>query len=281
MLLQKESEILEIGDPSLLLDENFELSPKNYSKLLEYTKMTAQRLNEVISQSSEIFSKYLGLSEKLEHISIEEIPKLSQCKSVDSNSTKDSDRIHQRNHISKQFHTSSHDSSSQMTNVWESGNDPLLAKLVRKYHKDWKKIAKAFSLNYQLNYKPEFLRARYSQMMKQEEVRTKSRKILQSFENNEMNEEWENYEGTKKIKIENTKPSESYEESHLLLTPPFSESDQCELLKDSEKESFKLFFTKNEQLESKTVELPWIGFDYNKDFGQEDELFERVTSCYN
>jgi len=165
----------EIGDPSLLLDENFELSPKNYSKLLEYTKKTAARLNEVITQSSQIFSTYLGVPDKLEHAKLEEIPCLSHCHSIqsnDSNSTRDSE------HISPQCSLGAYNSPSslnsefkrrnrmEMTQVWESENDKILIKFATKYHKDWKKISKAFSLNYQLNYKPDFLKARHTQLIK-------------------------------------------------------------------------------------------------------------------
>jgi len=62
-----------------------------------------------------------------------------------------------------------------------------------------------------------------------------------------------------------------------------ADTDQSDAyqLKDTEKESFKFFFTKNEQVESKTLELPWTHFDFGREFGQEDELFERVTSCFN
>jgi len=49
----------------------------------------------------------------------------------------------------------------------------------------------------------------------------------------------------------------------------------------SDGETFKLFFTKNEQLESKVLELPWITLDLNREFDQDNELFERVTSSHN
>lgn len=49
----------------------------------------------------------------------------------------------------------------------------------------------------------------------------------------------------------------------------------------SDGESFKVFFTKNEQLESKVLELPWITMDLTRELDQDNELFERVTSSHN
>jgi len=77
LLLQKETKMYEIGDPSLLLDENFDLSPKNYSKLLEYMKKTATLLNKVVGQSSELFSNYLGIADISEHLKLASLPDIS------------------------------------------------------------------------------------------------------------------------------------------------------------------------------------------------------------
>ena len=81
LLLQKETQLYEIGDPSLLLDENFDLSPKNYAKLLEYMKKTATLLNKVVGQSSELFSNYLGISELSEHLKIATLPEIGHSSS--------------------------------------------------------------------------------------------------------------------------------------------------------------------------------------------------------
>lgn len=89
-----------------------------------------------------------------------------------------------------------------MTQVWESENDNILVKLAKKHHKDWNYISEAFSDHYQLNYKPDFLRARYNQLIKQEITANNTRKNLQNFEVFEEKKDDYFYDGTKKMKSE-------------------------------------------------------------------------------
>jgi len=284
-LLQKETQMYEIGDPALLLDENFDLSPKNYSKLLEYMKKTALRLNQVVSQSSDLFSNYLGLNDISEHLKHESLPNLvhtQSYQSVDSNSTRDSDPSFSEEKC-KDFH--SHQPSwkqkAKMSQIWESENDTIIIKLAKKYHKDWNQVSRAFSETYSLNYKPEFLKARYTQLIKQETLVNSTRKNIQNLEDF-TNKESNYHERNKKVKVETYK-EEPYSPSSGSFDQflPYEANHMNYHIKDNDGESFKLFFTKNEQLESKILELPWITLDMNREFDQDNELFERVTSCHN
>jgi len=172
-----------------------------------------------------------------------------------------------------------------MTQIWESENDNTLIKLAKKYHKDWKKITQAFIENYNLYFKTDFLKARYTQLVKQEDAVNSVRKNLQSYEDFENVELGLNgFEGSKRIKHEiDFKEESNYFDSGVFDNFTAGDSDHCEIFqtKDTDGESFKLFFTKNEQLESKTLELPWITLDLNRELDQDNELFERVTSCHN
>lgn len=285
LLLQKETQMYEIGDPSLLLDENFDLSPKNYSKLLEYMKKTALLLNKVVGQSSEMFSNYLGLSDLSEHLKLAmpNIVHSQSFQSVDSTSTRESEPTVKKNNDSlKQSQIQKQ--KLKMTQIWESENDNTIIKLAKKYHKDWEQIAHAFSENYHLNYKPEFLRARYNQLVKQEAVNS-TRKNIQNFESFDDKKIDFMFEGSKKIKQEShSNSNNSREDLDCFDLGQFDQFTPCETdpsispVKASDGESLKLFFTKNEQLESKVLELPWITLDLNREFDQDNELFERVTS---
>jgi hypothetical protein len=293
LLLQKQSKMHEIGDPSLLLDENFELSPKNYSKLLEYMKLTAQKLNEAITQSSENLSKALGLSPYQEKAKIPSMPNLSHYNSIDSVSTMDSDQalVQHLNHIKSPRQTiTKQRGENEISQFWVSENDSILNKLAQKYHRDWNKISRVFSSIYHQNYKPESLRNRYMHLVKKNESVRTTRKKLQEFEDfpRNLENDFQGYQAPPCIKRVKQEPQIGADdmigyEAIDGNMPEHKENEQVESLplKDSERESVKVFYTKNEQLESKTLELPWINFDFERDFGQEDELFERVTSCYN
>lgn len=291
LILQKQSKMHEIGDPSLLLDENFELSPKNYSKLLEYMKLTAQKLNEAITQSSENLSKALGLSPCQGKAKISNTPNLSHYSSIDSISTIDSDQvlIQHLNHVKSPRHTiSKQRGENEISQFWVNENDSILNKLAQRYQKDWIKISRVFSSLCHQSYKPESLRNRYIYLTKKNETVRSTRKKLQDLEGINQNPEYlyHDYHSLCNRKI-NQEPHNSEDD---LIDYDFTdchfehkENEHVEHLplKDSEKESVKVFYTKNEQLESKTLELPWINFEFERDFGQEDELFEKVTSCYN
>jgi len=47
------------------------------------------------------------------------------------------------------------------------------------------------------------------------------------------------------------------------------------------RESIHFFYSRDQQMTSKTVEVPWISFDFDKEFGSQDQLFERITPCYH
>jgi hypothetical protein len=287
LLLQKETQMFNIGDPTMLLDENFDLSPKNYTKLLEYMKKTAGLLNKVVGQSSELFSNYLGLSDLSEHLKLQAaLPNITHCQSfqsADSSSTRESDQT-PKSSTKKNFESFTQSQSQKekvkMAQIWESENDYTIIKLAKKYHKNWNLVAQAFSDHYYLNYKPEFLRARYNQLTKQEAMIQSTRRNLQNFELFEEKKDCFSYEGIKKIKNDYN----SREELDSFELAPFDQFTPCESepaispVRISDGESFKLFFTKNEQLESKVLELPWITLDLNREFDQDNELFERVTS---
>jgi hypothetical protein len=293
LLLQKQSKMHEIGDPSLLLDENFELSPKNYSKLLEYMKLTAQKLNEAITQSSENLSKALGLSPYQEKAKIPVIPNLQHYNSIDSNSTMDSDQgliQHPGNGRSPRQTITKQRGENEISQFWVSENDSILNKLAQKYHRDWNKISRVFSSLYHQSYKPESLRSRYMHLLRKNETVKNARKKLQEFEEFPKNLEldYQNYQAPPCIKRVKQEHQMAVDDMIGYEAMENGHSEQKEIdhaenypLKDSERESVKVFYTKNEHLESKTLELPWINFDFERDFGQEDELFERVTSCYN
>jgi len=104
-----------------------------------------------------------------------------------------------------------------MTQIWESENDNTIIKYAKKYHKNWGLIAQAFADNFQLNYKPEFLRARYNQLVKQEAFVYTTRKNIQNFEVFEEKKSDFPYEGSKKIKPEIT----SREELNCFEMNPF------------------------------------------------------------
>jgi len=278
--------MFDIGDPTMLLDENFDLSPKNYSKLLEYMKKTALLLNKVVGQSSELFSNYLGLSDLSEHLKMAALPNIvhsQSFQSADSSSTRESD-LTPKSSTKKNFDSFTQSQSQKekvkMSQIWESENDNTIIKLAKKYHKNWNLIAQAFSDHYHLYYKPEFLRARYNQLVKQEAMINSTRRNLQHFELFEERKDHFPYEGIKKVKNE----INSREELDSFELTPFDHFTPCESepaispVRISDGESFKLFFTKNEQLESKVLELPWITLDLNREFDQDNELFERVTS---
>jgi len=289
LLLQKETQLYEIGDPTLLLDENFDLSPRNYSKLLEYMKKTAVLLNKVVGQSSELFSNYLGIADLSEHLKLAPFPNIVHSQSfnsVDSSSTRESEQ-NGSNSNKKNYDSFSKQSPQKqkvkMTQIWESENDNTIIKFAKKYHKNWNQIAQAFSDHFQLNYKPEFLRARYNQLIKQEELVHSTRKNIQNFEVFEEKKADFHFDGTKKIKVETTyrEDQDCFDMNPFEHFGPCHSEPEISPARVPDGESFKLFFTKNEQLESKVLELPWITLDMNREFDQDNELFERVTSSHN
>jgi len=88
------------------------------------------------------------------------------------------------------------------------------------------------------------------------------------------------YEGTKKLKSETIFRDEidPFEPNAFDHFEPCDDEPAISPIRVSDGECFKVFFTKNEQLESKVLELPWITMDLNREFDQDNELFERVTS---
>jgi len=297
LLLQKQKNVAEVGDPSFLLDENFELSPKNYTKLFDYTKKTAQKLNALISQSSDLFSTYLNGFQKPEPIeSAEETLNYMCSPSLDSNSTRDSDQfsdINQSSHSGNSTPKNSmrvKDINPKINRAWDNEKDKLLIKLVCKYNKDWKKVHEGLYNVYQAKYKIDFLKERYREMyysnQKLNKYTQKSNKFVQEssaideehvkepsllIRKNSANgfKEKRRIETARKNLLENLTPE----------TPNFNNFNPMNTVED--KESLQLFFTKDEHTVSKNVEVPWFSFDFDSEFGQQDQLFERVTPCFN
>jgi len=297
LLLQKQKNLAEVGDPSFLLDENFEISPKNYTKLLDYTKHTARKLNDLITKSSDLFSTYLNGYNKPEPIeSIEENLNYMCSPSLDSNSTRDSDQfsdIYVSNNSESNTPKNSlkaREFNPKINRAWDSDKDKLLIKLVCKYNKDWKKVHEGLYNIYQAKYKLDFLKERYRELyysnQRLNKYTQKSNKIQE--ETNGMDEEnaKEHYQYVKKVPVNSFKQKQKIESIRKnLLENVGPETVNYEkfnpMNKVEDKESLKLFFTKDEQMASKTVEFQWFNFDFDSEFGQKDQLFERVTPCFN
>jgi len=302
LLQQRKKSIAELGDPSFLLDANFEVSPKNYGKLLDYTKKTAQKLNDLLAQSSDLFSNYLNGFQKSEsHDSAEETLNYMCSPSLDSNSTRDSDQFSEHNMSSESSTPKQSMKVKEMTPKankasWDKEKDKMLIKLVCKYNKDWKKVQDGLLNQYFCKFNIDFLRERYRELYYSNQ---KLSKYTQKSNNREyetpsaMDEEYakipqfikktssngfkqkQKIEATRKNLLENLVPeTDNYNYNHN-----YNNFDQMNT--NQEKESLQLFFNKEEHMASKTVEVPWISFDFDTEFGQQDQLFERVTPCFN
>jgi hypothetical protein len=296
LLLQKKNNLGEIGDPSFLLDENFELSPKNYSLLLEYTKKTAKKLNDLMTQSSDLFSSYLNIHQTPDFIESSEESSLHMCSpSIDSNSTRDSDQLSDYypsftsltpEGVTPRNSQYVKQPKFEINRAWDNEKDKLLIKLTSKYNKDWKKVAKTMSNIYQTKYNYEFLKDRFKQLansnMKLMKYAYKPEKKMP-----EQNvEDWNSmeYQLTKKI------PNGFKQKSHSQLVGQTRMNLFDSLLDETnnvhkiptknERESIHYFYTRDQQMTSKTLEVPWISFDFDKEFGSEDQLFTRITPCH-
>jgi hypothetical protein len=293
LLLQQKKNVSEIGDPTFLLDENFELSPSNYHKLLEYTKHTAEKLNTLMTQSSQLFSSYLnGFQAPVPTEPMDETLNYMQSPSMDSNSTRDSDQYSDINisipseNVTPKNSLRVKDTPPKISRAWDSEKDKLLIKLVCKYNKDWKKVHEGLSNVYQTKFAIDFLRERYRQLYYSNQ---KLNKYTQK--SNQMEEEPTSYaEDINKVsyqvmkKVPNGFKNKQRVEATRknLLDNMLGETDNSEqnyhAKNTQETESLQLFYTKDHHMESKTVDVNWISFDFETEFGQQEQLFERVTS---
>jgi hypothetical protein len=296
LLLQKKNNLYEIGDPSFLLDENFELSPKNYSLLLEYTKKSAQKLNDLMTQSSELFSSFLNINQTPDFLETTEEASTHMCSpSIDSNSTRDSDQLSDhypsRTSLTPEGVTPRNSQYAkvakfEINRAWDNEKDKLLINLASKYNKDWKKVSKTLSNIYQTKFNCEFLKDRFKQLA------TSNSKLMKYVHKPEKKlpeqnvEDWNplEYQCPKQIPNGFKPKSQCQLVSQTRMNLLESLRDQTNSVNTiptkNEKESIHYFYTRDQQMTSKTLEVPWISFDFDKEFGSEDQLFERVTHCH-
>jgi hypothetical protein len=293
LLLQKKNNLNEIGDPSFLLDENFELSPKNYSLLLDYTKKTAQKLNDLMTQSSDLFSSYLNIHQTPDFMESPEEGSTHMCSpSIDSNSTRDSDQLSDHHPsftpegVTPRSSQYVKQAKFEINRAWDCEKDKLLIKLTSKYNKDWKKVSKTLSNIYQTKYNYEFLRDRFKQLS------TSNVKLLKYAHKPEKKmpeqnvEDWNSseYQFTKKIpngfKPKSHSQLVSQTRMNLFDTILGETNNVNRIPTKNERESIHYFYTRDQQMASKTLEVPWISFDFDKEFGSEDQLFTRITQCH-
>jgi hypothetical protein len=301
LLLQKKKSFTEIGDPSFLLDENFELSPGNYSNLLDYTKMTAEKLNNLITESSQIFSSYLNGFNKLEPTDkCDDDFSYMQSPSLDSNSTRDSEQFSDSCQSIPSFNslpsgncTPKHSTQSReflsISKGWDSEKDKLLIKFVCRFNKDWKKVCEALFNTYQARYKIDFLKERYRQLyyskqkLNQYTQKSNNPYLEQKNSLNEMTA-MNNYQNCKRssgmFKQKRVEVTRKHLFEDLLEAESPAESNPPKHIPQTDTASFHLFYTKDHQLTSKTVDVPWISFDFDTEFGAEEQLYERVTPCH-
>lgn len=297
LLLQKKKQSLAgVIDPSFIMDANIDLSPKNYSKLLDYTKKTAKQLNDLLHQSSDLFSNYLNGFKKPEtQESAEEKLHYMCSPSLDSNSTRDSDQLSEPNFSSESNTPKNSLKPKEITpkanKGWDKEKDNMLIKLVCKYNKDWKKVQDGLLNQYFYKFNIDFLRERYRELYYSKQRLSKYTQKSNSYYENTgaMDEEYVKVpQFIKKTSLNGFKQKQKIEATRKnLMENLISETDNSYKFNHHEtpvehKESLQLFFNnREEQMASKTVEVPWISFDFDTEFGQQDQLFERVTPCFN
>jgi len=214
--------------------------------------------------------------------------------SIDSNSTRDSDQFSDLHPaFSPEVGTPNNSQCAKFAKfdanrAWDKEKDKLLINLVLKYNKDWKKVAKALSNLYQTKFSSDFLRDRYkllsSSNMNLLKYAHKPEKKVMEHDPEDWNQQAHQF--VKKV------PNGFKQKPHTQLVNQTRVNLLDSLMEETESsdhvhtqtstpsnESFNYFYTRDQQIVQKTVEIPWISFDFDKEFGSQDQLFERITPC--